>query len=788
MDRVDSNNAVLSPPAFSEPETAPGYFNDLTPDSNGTVVPAWWLNAVQEEILSVVLAAGITPNRAQWTQLNAAIAMLIANHASVTYAGARADAAYERAGEALNKATDNAADIADLEDDVGETVEKVDGFQDQMDGLNTAMGTVQSTVSGFGNTIVAISTKADQAIGLFKPPAPPEGEEPTVFNVNDLWKEPDKLFISDNTTIGLPSQLTFPVYLEVMTSEDETTATQNAWDLTANHMFSRCATINASDPDSPVVTWTPWNSIAVPEIVKSVDIVDNPSGQPSGKYLIITMETENGDTPVYINLSQLIDVYTSGNGAISVSSNNEISLILDSTNASGLFITEDGLGLILPAIPAAGSTVSTQNFGDAGSAGSAATWSKSDHKHAMPAAPTIPAAGTTASTQNFGDAASGGTASTWSKSDHKHAMPSDSGLEKTTNKTTSLASSVANASDTKYPSEKAVVSALVSISGDIPEIPDVSAKQDKIPAGTSGNVLTYSGVAGTVGSLGFDSAPTANSVNLIKSGAVKTAIDAIPSAPSAGSTVTTQAFGDAGAAGSATTWSKSDHKHGMPSAPDISGKQDKVAAGTTAGHPILDTTTAGSVGKTTGTLAIQSGLTVGNSSYAGAVTVRSAGSSATTIVGPNNGTATLPAGTLQTQIVAGTSGNVVTYSGTAGSVGSLGFDSTPTANSTNLVNSGAIKAAISTNDYQLMPISFDTAISSKIKTFLPADYPYVQIVGMETNGTVATLTINKSYTTGSTNITTTKANISGFVGIGVNFTVAITGGTEADFLLKFSKE
>lgn len=39
-------------------------------------------------------------------------------------------------------------------------------------------------------------------------------------------------------------------------------------------------------------------------------------------------------------------------------------------------------------IPLAGSTPSTQAFGDTADGGSATTWSKNDHKHAMPAAPT----------------------------------------------------------------------------------------------------------------------------------------------------------------------------------------------------------------------------------------------------------------------------------------------------------------------------------------------------------------------------------------------------------------
>ncbi|GBR72809.1 hypothetical protein NO1_0273 [Candidatus Termititenax aidoneus] len=54
----------------------------------------------------------------------------------------------------------------------------------------------------------------------------------------------------------------------------------------------------------------------------------------------------------------------------------------------------------------------------------------------------------------------------------------------------------------------------------------IAAKQDKIAAGTAGNILTYSGTAGSVGSKAIDTTPTASSTNLITSGGVKTAVDA----------------------------------------------------------------------------------------------------------------------------------------------------------------------------------------------------------------------------------------------------------------------
>lgn len=50
-------------------------------------------------------------------------------------------------------------------------------------------------------------------------------------------------------------------------------------------------------------------------------------------------------------------------------------------------------------------------------------------------------------------------------------------------------------------------------------------KQDKVAAGSAGDVVTYSGTAGEFGSVAVDNTPTASSQNLVKSGGVKSALD-----------------------------------------------------------------------------------------------------------------------------------------------------------------------------------------------------------------------------------------------------------------------
>jgi hypothetical protein len=103
----------------------------------------------------------------------------------------------------------------------------------------------------------------------------------------------------------------------------------------------------------------------------------------------------------------------------------------------------------------ASQTPSTQAFGDAAAQGTADTYARGDHKHAMPSSPSVPsfatpaiALGTAAAagaagtvirsdstiaafdataptTQAFGDSAATGSAAVAARRDHKHAMPSE---------------------------------------------------------------------------------------------------------------------------------------------------------------------------------------------------------------------------------------------------------------------------------------------------------------------------------------------------------------------------
>ena len=72
--------------------------------------------------------------------------------------------------------------------------------------------------------------------------------------------------------------------------------------------------------------------------VESGEIVTNPSGQPVGKYLKLVLQ--NQAEPIYINVADLVDAYTSGIG-ISISTNNEISVKIVVGN--GLSADTDGI-------------------------------------------------------------------------------------------------------------------------------------------------------------------------------------------------------------------------------------------------------------------------------------------------------------------------------------------------------------------------------------------------------------------------------------------------------------
>lgn len=87
MQRVDTFGNTGSLPAAEAQVNAPGYFTIGNPSLSvpATIVPAWWLNAIQEELLAVILAAGLTPNKAVSTQLRDSILGLSQDYAQTPF-------------------------------------------------------------------------------------------------------------------------------------------------------------------------------------------------------------------------------------------------------------------------------------------------------------------------------------------------------------------------------------------------------------------------------------------------------------------------------------------------------------------------------------------------------------------------------------------------------------------------------------------------------------------------------------------------------------------------------
>ncbi len=72
IDTATSTTTKPTPPA----EGSAGWFQD-NELSGGTIVPAWFLNSLQDEAINVIDGAGLTPEKDDDTQLYQAIALMI---------------------------------------------------------------------------------------------------------------------------------------------------------------------------------------------------------------------------------------------------------------------------------------------------------------------------------------------------------------------------------------------------------------------------------------------------------------------------------------------------------------------------------------------------------------------------------------------------------------------------------------------------------------------------------------------------------------------------------------
>lgn len=140
--------------------------------------------------------------------------------------------------------------------------------------------------------------------------------------------------------------------------------------------------------------------------VKRGKVVDNPTGQLIGKYIELTLQ--NQTNPIYINVADLVDAYTEGNG-ITISATNEISAKVVAAN--GLSVGASGIAMVLSSGTANGA-MSSDQFTKLGGIDEGATANTITLNGAATADPTFYAP-TTAGTAGQHLVSSGTGAPTW---------------------------------------------------------------------------------------------------------------------------------------------------------------------------------------------------------------------------------------------------------------------------------------------------------------------------------------------------------------------------------------
>lgn len=147
------------------------------------------------------------------------------------------------------------------------------------------------------------------------------GAVPTTRTVNGKALSAD-ITLSASDVGALPDTTVIPTVPVYSLTKDATSA-----DYAAVYHLTKDGT-NVGEP------------INIPKdlFVESGEIVDNPTGYPEGKYIKLTLQ--NQTEPIYINVADLVDAYTAGNG-ITISNNNVVSANVVAGN--GLSVDADGI-------------------------------------------------------------------------------------------------------------------------------------------------------------------------------------------------------------------------------------------------------------------------------------------------------------------------------------------------------------------------------------------------------------------------------------------------------------
>lgn len=113
--------------------------------------------------------------------------------------------------------------------------------------------------------------------------------------------------------------------VEKVTAVNGVAANDNFLTLGADKLISAAASLNYDSntkqiqligkDGNTVVSYISANAFVKDGMLDTVELVENPKGQTAGTYLKLTWNTDSGKTdPMYVNLTDLIDVYSNGEG------------------------------------------------------------------------------------------------------------------------------------------------------------------------------------------------------------------------------------------------------------------------------------------------------------------------------------------------------------------------------------------------------------------------------------------------------------------------------------------
>jgi hypothetical protein len=273
MQRIDSLNNVPELPAPGEAASDPGFFSDGDQETErpGTVVLAWWLNAVQEEICSFIVQSGLTLDKTKHDQLIEAVKKYIAASPTADLAQKGVNDAATADGKAV--AAQQTADSATY----------------LIATLNTAMEVLQNAVAGAVSSANSAYQLANQATGIFIDIA--EAVDANEYYYVSLRLRPI------GTISNFPVGLSAPLFFQVMINDANTAITQVCWDSTGKWEYRRTATVDISDPDNQVATWGIWSRVAGP-IIR--DVVDTTTGLPANTVITLSSSYTVGSGKLWV--------------------------------------------------------------------------------------------------------------------------------------------------------------------------------------------------------------------------------------------------------------------------------------------------------------------------------------------------------------------------------------------------------------------------------------------------------------------------------------------------------